>query len=116
MITVPDQKVPILDLMPRLEIIEDQFFRKSIPKSTKFFKGRKSIADGEGLQTLSPTNFMKSVIQEQLQMAKDRDTKYVLMEKTRETLGVLDAKTSESTKQVKGTLNVHTKEKIFGVK
>ena len=57
---------------------------------------------------------MKAVVQEQLREAKGRDTKYAIINKSRKSLGVLDARTSESTKQVKGRIDMNTMEKVFG--
>ena len=46
---MPEQNHPILDMMPRFEIMEDQVFRKQIPKSTRLHKRSKILAEGEDM-------------------------------------------------------------------
>ena len=63
--TVPDAKVQILDMIPRVEIIEDLFFRKSIPKSTKLFKFRKNFTDmDQSCVGVNSAKFMKAVVRD----------------------------------------------------
>lgn len=64
LVMVPDDSMQILDMMPRLDIIEDQFFRKSIPKSTKLFKLKKNFSDVNDNTPL--TKFMSAIIKENL--------------------------------------------------
>ena len=75
LIAVPDERVQILDMVPRLDIIEDQFFRKSIPKSTRMYKFRKNFSDASD-NISSGINFMKAIVKDGLHEARERDVKY----------------------------------------
>ena len=44
-VAVPDPNMEILDMMPRADIIEDQCYRKSIPKSIKMYKYKQRFGD-----------------------------------------------------------------------
>ena len=44
-ITVPDENMEILDMMPRMDIIEDQSYRRMIPKSIKMFRLRRNFSE-----------------------------------------------------------------------
>ena len=115
LVTIPDEKLQILDMMPRLDIIEDQFFRKSIPKSTKRFKLRKNFSDMNDKKTTS-TNFMNNVIKENLNAAKERDIKFCMRSNNiiDRNPSLLETETSKSTKVSKSTMNSWVREKIFG--
>ena len=66
-------------MFPRLDIIEDQFFRKSIPKSTRLYKFRKNFSDtNEKPQQNSSIKFMKGLVKDGLHEARERDVKYSL--------------------------------------
>lgn len=115
LVTIPDENLQILDMMPRLDIIEDQFFRKSIPKSTKLFKLRKNFSDMNDKKTNS-TSFMNNVIKDNLNASKDRELRFLMRSNNNadRDLTLLETRTSKSTKVSKSMMNSWVREKIFG--
>ena len=116
-LAVPDRKLEILDMMPRVDIIEDQFFRKSIPKSTKLYKFRRNFnSEAEGSDPASSTKFMTAIVRDAQHEAIQRDIRYRKCKQTDPKYAFLDAKKSESTKVNKNACNNQSREKIFGEK
>jgi len=72
---VPDPNLEILDMMPRADIIEDQVYRRAIPKSIKMYKLRRNFS--EALDHLPDlTKFCNGVTRAALQATKEREEKY----------------------------------------
>lgn len=44
-VTLPDPELEILDMMPRLDIIEDQNYRRTLPKSVKAISLNKNFSE-----------------------------------------------------------------------
>ena len=103
-------------MFPRLDIIEDQFFRKSIPKSTRLYKFRKNFISDMSSKNEVPSGikFMKAVIKDGLYEARERDVKYSLRTDMPRKKTVLDTKVSNSTTVSKSSVYSQTKDKIFG--
>ena len=112
---MPDVNLQMLDMMPRLDIIEDQFFRKSIPKSTRMYRLRKNHSDSSDVSDMpSGFSFMKTLVKDGLHEARERDVKYCLRSSAPRKKTVLDAKISNSTNVCKSSIHAQTKDKIFG--
>lgn len=64
--------MPILDMIPRADIVEDQSYSKTIPKSVKMFKFRRPLSDVlDSLPT--STKFCNAVTKDALFLTKERE-------------------------------------------
>ena len=76
LVTIPDQRIEILDMVPKLDIIEDQTFRKSIPKSTKLYKFSRNFDDKTKVSKNSSLKFMRVVVKNAHLETLDRDIRF----------------------------------------
>ena len=74
-IAVPDSNMEILDMMPRADIIEDQSYRKAIPKTLKIYQYYRPFSDKMD-KFPSAMRFSSAITRDALVTTKAREEKY----------------------------------------
>lgn len=62
-------------MIPKVDIIEDQMFRKVLPKSIKYFKYRQPFSEKID-QAKSHLKYFKEITKDKLRVQKDLERKY----------------------------------------
>ena len=72
---LPDPELKILDMMPRLDIIEDQTYRRTLPKTIMKYKYNRNFS--EQLDKMrSSTKFCSKLTKASLYATIDREKRY----------------------------------------
>ena len=75
MLITPSRGVTSLDMMPRVNILEDVHFRKALPKSFKLY--RRIVPFGDGMNKIKdPRKFMRQISSDMLSTAIGREVKF----------------------------------------